>query len=184
MVWRFIPLAIFISIAGLFLASLFMGDPQKLPSVLEGKPVPAFDLPDLLNADARVRDDDLKTGNIILLNVWASWCGPCRDEHPFLMNLQEQGVNIVGLNYKDGEAAAKRFLVRLGNPYGKVGVDDNGRTAIDFGVYGVPETYIINGNGEIIFRHTGPLDENVIANEFMPRLKLVSNSSKLGETPQ
>jgi len=181
MFWRFLPLAIFAAVAGLFLTSLFMGDPQKLPSVMQGKSVPAFDLPDLINDGARVSDENLRSGDVALFNVWASWCGPCREEHPYLMTLQEQGYPIIGLNYKDKEAAAKRFLSRLGNPYSAIGVDDTGRTAIDFGVYGVPETYIINGRGEIIYRHTGPIDANAFENEVLPRIEAARSTGTVKE---
>lgn len=169
---RYLPLAVFAALAALFLVSLFNGDPQKLPTALLGKPVPAFNLPSIEGMPhvQGLSDSDLRQGRPVLLNVWASWCGPCRDEHDDLMALQAAGVPIYGLNYKDLPDAASRFLTTLGNPFEKIGADREGRVAIDFGVYGVPETFIISADGHIISRHAGPLDATFIANEIYPAM--------------
>lgn len=162
--WRllaYIPLVLVVALSGLFAVSLFQGDPQTLPSARIGKAVLPFSVP-RLQSDERLTEADLATGTPILLNVWASWCGPCRDEHPFLAALQAQGVEIIGLNYKDKPDAARRFLQRLGDPYSKIGVDASGRVAIDLGVYGVPETFILDAQGRVLDRHVGPLDEAAI----------------------
>ncbi|TFG84853.1 MAG: DsbE family thiol:disulfide interchange protein, partial [Hyphomicrobiales bacterium] len=114
---------------------------------------------------------DLATGQPTIVNVWASWCVPCREEHPLLMQLAKQpGVRLYGINYKDDPAAARRFLGRYGNPFARVGADRTGRVAIDWGVYGVPETYVITGDGKIAYRHVGPLTEEAIREKLLPKL--------------
>lgn len=178
---RYLPLALFVALAVLFLVSLFSGDPQKLPTALSGKPVPQFSLPPIegIGAQDGLSDRDLSQGRPVLLNVWASWCGPCRDEHPDLMALKAAGVPIYGLNYKDLPDAALRFLNTLGNPYAKTGADRDGRVAIDFGVYGVPETFVIDAEGRILSRHAGPLDETFVTTVIYPVMGL--KAAPIGE---
>ena len=173
-----LPLIIFAAITALFFVALFSGDPSKLPSALIGKPVPEFVLPPvegLKSGSDQVpgfTNQDLAKGEVSLVNVWASWCGPCHVEHPFLTQLAERGdIAMYGLNYKDNASAARRFLGRYGNPYKAVGQDDNGRIAINWGVYGVPETFIVDGAGRIVFKHVGPLDANVIENRLLPAVE-------------
>jgi cytochrome c biogenesis protein CcmG/thiol:disulfide interchange protein DsbE len=114
---------------------------------------------------------DLQTGNVTVLNVFASWCGPCQVEHPVLMELARTGVvTLVGLSYKDGAADARRFLGKLGNPFARIGSDSNGRVALDFGVYGVPETFVIDGKGTITFKHVGPLTTDAVRDKLMPAI--------------
>lgn len=161
-----IPALVFMALAAVFYSALMSGrDPSQVPSALIGKPVPDFALPPLdglTRAGAPVpgfSSADLARGEISLVNVWASWCGPCRVEHPYLSELAEHGgVSLYGINYKDRPDNARRFLGQLGNPFVAVGVDESGRTAIDWGVYGVPETYVVDGTGTIRYRHIGPLD--------------------------
>lgn len=167
--WLFAPLIVFLILAGLFLVRLFAGDPSTLPSAMIGKPAPRLDLPALegLAREGRpvpgLAATDLADGRVTILNVFASWCAPCRDEHPFLMELAtdvrvtDGAVRIVGLNYKDQPDNARRFLGALGNPYGAVGVDPSGRAGIEWGVYGVPETFVVDGRGIVRFKHVGPL---------------------------
>ncbi len=134
-------------------------DPSTLPSALIDKPVPAFKLPPLVAPDTKttgLTSDDLK-GKVQLVNVFASWCGPCRVEHPILMKLAKDGVTVQGLNYKDQPADAANFLMELGDPYEKIGADTNGRVGIDWGVYGVPETFVIDAEGNIRHKHVGPI---------------------------
>lgn len=164
---RYAPLALVVGLTGVFAFSLLYSDPQNLPSARAGKEVLPFSIPALYDGPP-VGADDLKTGSPLLLNVWASWCGPCRDEHPVLMALRAQGIPIIGLNYKDGEGTAQRFLNQLGNPYQKIGVDADGRVAIDLGVYGVPETFIVDGAGRVVDRHVGPLDMDIWRQELAP----------------
>jgi cytochrome c biogenesis protein CcmG/thiol:disulfide interchange protein DsbE len=173
-----LPLLVFAVLAGLFWYALHGGDPSRLPSALIGKSVPQFDLPpiDGLLADGRdvpgFASADLAQGEPTVVNVFASWCVECQVEHPLLLALgKEPGIRLYGIDYKDDAASARRFLGRYGNPYARVGADASGRTAIDFGVYGVPETYVIGGDGKIAFRHVGPLTETVINNKILPLLK-------------
>jgi len=173
-----LPLIVFAGLAGLFWYALFGGDPSRLPSALIGKPVPEFKLPPvegLLGDTAPIpgfTSADLAQGEPTVVNVFASWCGECQLEHPLLMELSKApDIRLFGIDYKDDAASARRFLGRYGNPYARVGADQSGRVAIDFGVYGVPETYVIAGDGKIAFRHVGPLTEAVINNKILPLLQ-------------
>jgi cytochrome c biogenesis protein CcmG/thiol:disulfide interchange protein DsbE len=161
--WLLMPLVVFLCLAFLFYRRID-SDPSRLPSALIGKPAPAFTLPGLegLSREGRpvegIADADLKLAGGTLLNVFASWCVPCREEHPVLMELsKDRSVNLVGLDQKDGTENARRFLGTLGNPYRRVGVDASGRTSLDFGVYGVPETFAIDASGRIVDKHVGAL---------------------------
>jgi len=178
-----IPLVIFAALAGLFWYALQVGDPSRLPSALLGKPVPEFSLPPLeglvANGEAvpGFASSDLATGEPTILNVFASWCVECQVEHPLLLALgQQPGVRLFGIDYKDDTASARRFLGRHGNPYARVGVDPSGRVAIDLGVYGVPETYVIGGDGRVAYRHVGPLTEQAIRDRILPLLKPATES--------
>jgi cytochrome c biogenesis protein CcmG/thiol:disulfide interchange protein DsbE len=158
-----LPAIVFAGLALLFLVRLHGGDPSRVPSALIGRPAPAFDLPALegLQAEGQpvpgLASGDLK-GRTTIVNVWASWCGPCRQEHPILMELaKDPTIRVVGINYKDNPENARRFLGALGNPFAAVGVDANGRTAIDWGVYGVPETFVVGPDGTIRHKQIGPL---------------------------
>lgn len=171
-----LPLIAFAALAALFYGRLFSGDPSRLPSALIGREAPALDLPAL---DGLTRDGasvpGLSTaslkGGVTVLNVFASWCAPCRDEHPFLVELsKQQGFRLVGLNYKDDGDNARRFLGRFGNPYAAVGVDAKGRAAIDWGVYGVPETFVIGKDGRIAYKYVGPIDEDGLKARLMPEI--------------
>ncbi|MGC2409984.1 MAG: DsbE family thiol:disulfide interchange protein [Methyloceanibacter sp.] len=176
-----LPLLIFAGLAGLFWFALHSDDPSRLPSALVGKPVPLFTLPSvegLAVDNAGVEGfgaSDLASGQPTIVNVWASWCVPCHEEHPLLMELAKQpGVRLYGISYKDDPAAARRFLGRYGNPYSRVGADRSGRVAIDWGVYGVPETYVITGDGKIAYRHVGPLTEEAIREKLLPLVEQLS----------
>jgi cytochrome c biogenesis protein CcmG, thiol:disulfide interchange protein DsbE len=165
-----IPVILFGALSLLFLVQLFTGDPSRVPSALIGRPVPALDLPALegLNRDGKAipgfGKTDLGAGRISVVNVFASWCAPCRTEHPLLMemaasDLAKSGkLAIIGLNYKDEPENARRFLGALGNPYTSVGTDRAGRSAIEWGVYGVPETFLVGADGTILNKIVGPLD--------------------------
>ncbi|HUU67775.1 MAG TPA: DsbE family thiol:disulfide interchange protein [Methyloceanibacter sp.] len=174
-----LPFVIFAALAGLFWYALHTGDPSRLPSAMIGKPVPDFTLPPL---DGLKGEDgaavpsfdaaDLATGQPTIVNIFASWCVPCLQEHPLLMALAEEpGLRIFAINYKDDPASARRFLGRYGNPFAGVGTDRSGRVAIDFGVYGVPETYVISSDGKIAYRHVGPLTEEAIATKILPLMR-------------
>lgn len=176
-----LPFAVFACLAALFFFGLKAGDPSKLPSALIGKPVPAFDLPPLETADSgsgpNLTSAALGKGTPAIVHFFASWCGPCREEHPVVMALadtlraENPGVPFYGINYKDDASAARRFLGGYGDPYTQIGVDRSGRTAIDFGVYGVPETYVVAGDGTIAFRQAGPLTQEVIEAKILPLLR-------------
>ncbi|TFG84214.1 MAG: DsbE family thiol:disulfide interchange protein [Hyphomicrobiales bacterium] len=173
-----LPLLVFAVLTGLFWYALQGGDPSRLPSALIGKPTPNFTLPpiDGLSADGKevpgFASADLAQGEPTIVNVFASWCVECLVEHPLLLALgQEPGIRLYGIDYKDAAASARRFLGRYGNPYAKVGADGSGRVAIDFGVYGVPETYVVTGDGRIAYRHVGPLTEEAIKDKILPLLK-------------
>src|SRR3990172_9209525 len=173
-----LPLLVFAVLAGLFWYALQGGDPSRLPSALIGKPVPDFALPPIEGLSAGGKDvpgfaaSDLAQGEPTIVNVFASWCAECQIEHPLLLALgQQEGIRLFGIDYKDDPASARRFLGRYGNPYARVGADRSGRTAIDFGVYGVPETYVITGDGKIAFRHVGPLTEQAVKDKILPLLK-------------
>lgn len=166
-----LPLLVFAAIAGLFFLRLFAGDASRVPSALIGKPVPAFALAPVTGLDRPgLATADLKTGQVTIVNVFASWCLPCREEHPALMRLAQSGIRIVGIAYKDKPENTRRLLTTDGDPYKAVGADLSGRTAIDFGVYGVPETYVVKGDGTIAKKFVGPLTEDTIKRELMPVL--------------
>lgn len=169
--WRFIvPLAIFLVLA-VFLARGLKLDPREVPSPLIGKPAPIFALTRLDNAEQTIRRDDM-LGRVWMLNVWASWCGACRDEHPLLVEFSRRKLlPIYGLNYKDTRDAGLGWLRQFGNPYDASLFDQQGRVGIDFGVYGVPETFIIDREGVIRFKQIGPLTPAVIRDKIEPLLR-------------
>jgi cytochrome c biogenesis protein CcmG/thiol:disulfide interchange protein DsbE len=158
-----IPLIVFLALAALFLLRLGAGDPSRIPSALIGRAVPPTDLPPVpgLERDGKPVPGlgaASFTGAVTLLNVWASWCVPCHDEAPLLMELAaDTRIRLVGINYKDQPDNARRFLGRHGNPFVAVGADPNGRASIDWGVYGVPETFLIGRDGRIAFKLVGPI---------------------------
>mgnify|MGYP001818889706 CR=1 FL=1 len=146
-------------------------DPSYVPSPLIGKPAPQFNLPALLDEQATV-GHELFAGDVSLLNVWATWCTGCRQEHDTLLRIaREYDVPIYGLNWKDDSALARRWLAQLGNPYARSGVDADGRVAIDWGVYGAPETFLIDANGQVLYKHIAPLTMEIWEQEFMPRIR-------------
>ncbi len=171
-----LPLLAFFVLAGWFALALRPNyDPQTLPSAMIDKPAPAFDLA-ALNGGANLSLGSLK-GRVVLVNFFASWCAPCRVEHPILMRLANQEhVALYGIDYKDQPAAARRILAELGDPYRAIGLDSDGATGINFGVYGVPETYVIDKNGEIRKRFVGPLTEQSLLHELLPLLKQLNAS--------
>jgi cytochrome c biogenesis protein CcmG/thiol:disulfide interchange protein DsbE len=163
-----LPLAIFIVLAG-FLAVGLRLNPREVPSPLIGKPVPAFRLAQLHAGDKFISPEDMR-GKVWLLNVWASWCVSCRQEHPILIDLNKQNrIAIVGLNYKDERSAAISWLNQHGgDPYVVSAVDADGRVGIDFGVYGVPETFLIDKNGTIRYKHIGPVTVEALKTKILP----------------
>lgn len=163
-----IPLLAFALLLALLAAGLQL-KPRELPSAFIGRAAPQFTLPSL--HAAQNFDSANMRGEVWMLNVWASWCAACRDEHPLLNEMAEQGMRIVGLNYKDVDADARAWLRRFGNPYAHIARDADGDVGIDFGVYGVPESYLIDKRGVIRFKQVGPLTQNVIAQKLWPLIK-------------
>jgi len=168
-----LPLLLFTILAGFFLAQLLSGRDQSIvPSALLNAPAPQTDLPALAGTDLPGLNSADFLGKVTLVNVFASWCAPCREEHPTLMQLtQDDRFTLIGLNYKDRPANAQRFLAELGNPYDAVGVDASGRKGIDWGVYGVPETFVIGRDGKIASKFVGPLSPNGVATQLMPAIE-------------
>ena len=166
-----LPLAAFIALAAYFAVALQPGhDPHQLPSALIDKPAPSFDLPPLGTGE-RVTSTALP-GQVTVINFFASWCVPCRIEHPLLMRLANQDhIALTGIAYKDKPAAAQKLLDDGGNPFRHVGLDLSGRTGIDFGVYGVPETYVIDTTGRIRKKFVGPLNPDLVEHELLPLLR-------------
>lgn len=164
------PPAIFAGLAALFFIGMQRENPDELPSALVGRPAPAIEVTPL--ADKKSFDDsDLRQGEVRLINYWASWCGPCRAEHPNLEALADEGVVIYGVNYKDEPSNALKFLDELGSPYAAMGADRQGRMALNWGVYGVPETYIIDGEGKIVLRFAGPITQRVMDSTIRPAIE-------------
>lgn len=165
-----VPLLLFAGVGAAFYLG-FDRDPQEIPSVLIDKPVPTFALPPLPGQSAGLSSDDLK-GDVQLVNVFASWCVPCKLEHPIITRLaREQGVTVRGINYKDQPENALNWLARNGNPYATIGADTDGRAAIDWGVYGVPETFLIDRQGRIRFKQAGPLTPEIVEKQILPLVK-------------
>ena len=172
-----LPLAAFLALAALFFVRLGAGDASRIPSALIGQPAPKTDLPPLagITHDGKAvpgLTNATFNGNVTLVNVWASWCVPCRDEVPFLDQLaKDKRIQIVGINYKDAPDNARRFLNRYGNPFVASGADENGRNSIDWGVYGVPETFLIGRDGKIAYKLVGPITANNLTKVLVPEIE-------------
>jgi cytochrome c biogenesis protein CcmG/thiol:disulfide interchange protein DsbE len=178
-----LPLIVFAVMAALFGLALRSGDPSRLPSALIGKPAPAIDLAalegltDSGKAVPGFATSDLGKGEVTVVNFWASWCVPCVEEHPMLVSLKAAtNVKLYGVNYKDQTAAARRFLGRYGNPFTAVGVDGNGRAAIEWGVTGMPETFIVNGKGVIVYKHVGPISAQALETKIIPAVQAAAGA--------
>jgi cytochrome c biogenesis protein CcmG/thiol:disulfide interchange protein DsbE len=165
-----LPPVIFAGLATMFYLGMQRDDPNALPSVQVGREAPPLALVQLGGAPL-LDDAALRAPGVKLVNYWASWCAPCRVEHPHLVALAAEGIPVYGINYKDDPAKAMAFLDELGNPYAAMGADDTGRTAIDWGVYGVPETYVIDGEGKVVFRIAGPVTSLTLESQVRPAIE-------------
>jgi cytochrome c biogenesis protein CcmG/thiol:disulfide interchange protein DsbE len=171
----FLPLIAFVALAAFFLRGLWL-NPREIPSPLIGKPAPQFERPKLAAPGESLTNKDM-LGQVWILNVWASWCAPCREEHPVWNEFaRKKQVPLVGLNYKDQDENAKRWLSDLGNPYTVSIADRDGRVGIDFGVYGVPETFVIDRAGVIRFKHIGAMTPAVLEKKIIPLLQELGKS--------
>jgi cytochrome c biogenesis protein CcmG/thiol:disulfide interchange protein DsbE len=181
-VWRrrlivFIPLFAFLALAGLFMLRLWAGDPSRIPSALIGHPAPQTNLPPLAGLERDGKpvpglDGADFEGQVTVLNVWASWCVPCRDEAPLLVALAaDRRIRVIGINYKDQPDNARRFLGRFGNPFVANGVDGHGRAAIEWGVYGVPETFVVGRDGRIAYKLIGPITPDNLGQSLKPAIE-------------
>ncbi|MEZ5812395.1 MAG: DsbE family thiol:disulfide interchange protein [Rhizobiaceae bacterium] len=171
----FLPLAVFAALAAVFLVMLLADrNASDIPSALIGQPAPETDLPPLDPTLSIGLSSNNFIGNVTLVNIWASWCAPCRQEHPVLMRLAaDKRFVVAGFNYKDDPANARGFLAELGDPYRVIGTDREGRKAIDWGVYGVPETFLVDRAGIIRFKHVGPLTDDAVRTVLMPEIEKV-----------
>ena len=174
------PLIFFLALAWLLFERLGAGDPASIPSVLIGQTAPPLNLPGLDGAPG-LSDADLRAGHVSVVNVFGSWCEPCHEEHPNLMTLaadpelKKKGVAIYGVAQKDSNENVRRFLGAKGDPYAKVGLDPDNRAGIDWGVYGVPETFIVRGDGKLTFKLVGPISANTLESEIKPQILKAMN---------
>ncbi len=164
-----VPFVLFAAIAAALGVGLTM-KPNIIPTVLKGKPVPEFELAPVLGREAGLASVDLRAGKVVLVNVFASWCVPCRIEHPLITELSRSGIPVYGINYKYEPENAARWLDTFGDPYARTGSDRDGRVSIDWGVYGVPETFVVDGQGTIVAKHVGPLSPAAIEEMILPAI--------------
>lgn len=164
------PLVVFVALMVLF-AGTINRDPSYVPSALIDKPAPKLALPPLQGSNREGFGPADFAGQVTVVNVFASWCVPCRAEHPLLTQLAQQGIPVFGMNHKDPADQALAFLQDLGNPYSRIGVDADGQASIEWGVYGVPETFVVDGAGTITYKHVGPLSQKAIDNELLPQIE-------------
>ena len=173
--WMILPFIIFLGFVGFLWRGLSL-EPQTLPSVMVGRVLPTFTLK-ILGDDEKQFNTSILKGKISLLNVWASWCSACMDEHVFLLQLAREGIPIYGLNYKDNQKQALSWLAEWGNPYQAIAADSEGKVAIDLGVYGAPETFLIDQSGVIRYRYAGILTSAVWEKDFLPQIKNLREKS-------
>lgn len=170
--WRFVPFVVFLGLGAVFAVELYDADKDALPSALIDRPAPAFEMPSLRVEGETFSTADLKTGEVSVLNLWASWCGPCRVEQPELVRLAETtDVTLYGVAYRDKPEASMRFLQELGDPFDKIGKDEDGQTSLRWGVSGVPETFVISGDGTIVYKHVGPIQNDDMEKKILPAIE-------------
>jgi cytochrome c biogenesis protein CcmG/thiol:disulfide interchange protein DsbE len=172
----FVPPLLFAALATAFFVGMQRSNPEELPSTLIGRMAPPV-TGEALSGFAGINGSDLTEGELTLVNFWASWCPPCRAEHPTLLDLAEQGIRIVGVNFNDQEGAALRYLADDGNPFAAVPFDPKGRTSFDWGVAAPPETFIVDAEGKVVFKFIGPLVGSDYQQRFLPELEKAQNGS-------
>ena len=172
-----VPPLIFLIFASVAWVGLHRENPGELPSALVGRPAPDLAQLTALRDDPAPTAADLTAPGVKLVNFWASWCAPCRAEHPYLKALSAQGVEVIGINYKDAPEQAKGFLAEMGDPYTRIGADPTGRIALDWGIYGVPETFVVGPDGRILLRFPGPLDPVTIEKRIAPAISAAGGKS-------
>ncbi len=176
MVRYLLPLIVVLLLIVFLVFGLTRGDPRALPSPFIGKPAPEFELPKLKDANATVGSQDL-AGQVSLVNVWATWCAGCRQEHDFLMELEAYNeIPIYGLNWRDDRPKALQWISQLGDPYVASGYDADGRVGIDWGVYGAPETFLVSDDGTVLHKHLGPLNRSIWERDFVPLIEAAGES--------
>lgn len=163
------PPVIFAALAGLFLSGMFRDNPNELPSTFIGQPAPPLTA-EAVTGTTLLTAEDLQSGEVTLVNFWASWCPPCRAEHPYLLELADQGYRVAGINMRDLQDQAVEYLENDGDPFFATGFDPRGRTSIDWGVTAPPETFIVGPDGTVLYRHVGPLVGSVVEQRFLPAL--------------
>ncbi len=165
-----LPPLVFVVFAATAYVALKRDNPTELPSALVGQQAPGVARTVALRDDPAPTAADLAAPGVKLVNFWASWCGPCRIEHPVLTALAAEGIPVIGINYKDDPAKARAFLAELGDPYARIGADESGRTGLDWGIYGVPETFVVDGAGQVVMRYPGPLDPGAVERRLRPAM--------------
>ncbi len=175
MVRFYVPVAALVVLAGFLYAGL-QRDPGELPSPFIGQPAPNFSLPSLHDEGTSFTEADL-TGRVTLVNVWGTWCPGCQTEHPVLMRMAQAGVPIYSINWKDDDAQAKRWLTQLGDPYVLTGADRLGQAAIDWGVYGAPETFVVDADGVVRYKHIGPITDELWETVLLPAMREAESSA-------
>jgi cytochrome c biogenesis protein CcmG, thiol:disulfide interchange protein DsbE len=182
--WVIVPVLIFAAIAGAFTFALKSADPSRLPSALIGRPVPDVTFPRLDELVVKGKQvsgfgaADLAKGKVTVVNFWASWCVPCATELPLLIELKKQAdVNVFAVNYKDQPATARRFLDEYGNPFSAVGTDPKGRHSIEWGVYGMPETFVVGGDGKIVYKHIGEITAENLKEKLLPAIEAAKQAA-------
>lgn len=166
----FIPPAIFAAVVGFVAAGNFRENRDELPSARAGQAAPAVALEEMPGR-AHFTDPMIRSGEVVLVNFWASWCPPCRAEHPVLESLAAEGIPLMGVNYRDVAARAEDFLEELGDPFTAVGADPRARMGLDWGVVGLPETFVLDGSGRIVMRYAGPITDEIVASRIRPALE-------------
>lgn len=179
--WALAPFLAFAAVGAVFAVQLYHGHTNNLPSALIDRPAPEFSLANLQDGGAPFTDGDLRAGEVTVVNLFASWCGPCKLEHPELVKLAALGdVRLYGVAYRDEPSAASRMLGELGNPFAKVGLDQDGQASLRWGVSGVPETFVVAGDGTVVYKHVGPIQNSDLDKKILPAIEAARKATRGG----